>query len=250
MTNMIKTTINGRWDLLLPEHRHDRPSWPWWEATRLAAMHHFIKPGDVVYDIGAEEGDFPALYASWGAKVVLFEPNPKVWPNIRAIFEANNLEPYGYHVGFAGDRDYWPSDQMQPGAVVDMTRPYSKPQRFKDWPECAYGEIIGDHGFMNLSERPDIITTKIDSFSNDKKPNIITIDTEGSELNVLEGAKETLVKYRPIVFVSVHAEFMKDMYDTSPSMIDHLFEEIGYHKTYLGSDHEDHIMYHPERSYH
>jgi hypothetical protein len=61
------TLINGRWPLLLPDHRAARPSWGWWEATRLAAMHHFIQPGDVVYDVGAEEGDFPCLFSTWGA---------------------------------------------------------------------------------------------------------------------------------------------------------------------------------------
>ena len=108
---MIPTYINDRWVLILPEHRHDRPEWPWWEATRLAAMYHFIGEGDVVYDIGAEEGDFPALFAKWGAQVVLVEPNPLVWPNIKAIFDANELSHMviGSFVGFASDTNAEPT---------------------------------------------------------------------------------------------------------------------------------------------
>jgi hypothetical protein len=89
---MQSTIINGRWQLMLPEHRAARPEWPVWEKERLAAMHDTIKPGDLVFDCGAEEGDFPALWASWGADVVMIEPNPRVWPNIRAIFHENELE--------------------------------------------------------------------------------------------------------------------------------------------------------------
>jgi hypothetical protein len=134
---MIPTAINGRddWTLLLPEHRHFRREWPWFEAGRLHAMRHFIGDGDVVFDIGAEEGDFPALWATWGAEVVLVEPNDRVWPNIRAIFEANDL---GHRVlatfsGFAGPE---PRDLPEQSWLhVD------------GWPNSAYGAVIGDHGF-------------------------------------------------------------------------------------------------------
>lgn len=239
MTKMIPTKINGRWELLLPEHRHDRPQWPWWEATRLAAMHHFIKPGMNVYDIGAEEGDFPALYAKWIGKngtIALWEPNPKVWPNIRAIFEANDLDNHIYFVGFAGDKNNL------------------LPKKFKfegkDWPDCAYGEIIGDHGFMNLSERSDIPTMKIDETSEFYPPDIITIDTEGSELRVLHGAEETLKQYRPIVFVSIHPDFMREMYGDDEFALHQFMKNLGYHETFLTEDHEEHWLFHPERSFH
>lgn len=240
MTKMIPTKINGRWTLKLPEHRHDRPQWPWWEATRLAAMHHFISKMwftgkiPVVFDIGAEEGDFPALYAQWGAKVVMVEPNPKVWPNIKAIFEANTLKPLATVQALASNEKV------------------NDPTWQEDWPTCAYGEVIGDHGFINLAEAGDTPQVRVDDITQDIiTPDVITIDTEGSELRVLEGAWETLSEHRPIVFVSVHEQFMKDMYPgDTPQALDDYMETLSYHKTYLGSDHEDHIMYHPDRSFH
>lgn len=196
-------------------------------------MNHFIKKGDIVFDIGAEEGDFPALFALWGARPVLFEPNPKVWPNIKAIFEANELRIASAFVGFAGDE------------TNDLGWKYDHSQ---DWPECANGKVIGDHGFMNLLERPDVPSIRIDDFP--FIPDVITIDTEGSELRVLRGAEKTLDADRPIVFVSVHREFMKDMYPgDTPEKLVRFMEELGYHKVYLGSDHEDHLLFHPERSY-
>lgn len=237
---MKEVLINGRWPLKLPDHRADRPQWPWWEATRLAAMNHFIKPGMRVYDIGSEEGDFPALIAKWiGPKgtIHLFEPNPKVWPNIRAIFEANNLDNQVYFVGFAGDKTTIKPQQPDWEKAGDP------------WPECAYGEVIGDHGFMNLSERPDIPTIKIDDGAI-PPVHVITIDTEGSELRVLTGAAKTLQESQPIVFVSIHPEFMKDMYGDTKEDLLAFMASLGYNDTFLSADHEEHWLFHPERSFH
>lgn len=232
---MRETLINGRWPLLLPEHRAARPEWPWWEATRIAAMAHHLGPGDVVYDIGAEEGDMPALWASWGCEVVLFEPNPRVWPNIRAIWEANGLEwPLGCFVGFAaaeagGD---WPTEWLGRG----------------QWPSCADGELIGDHGFLNLAERPDVPRVTIDmAVTQHGAPTAITMDVEGAELEVLTGARETLETHRPKVWVSIHPEFMADMYgiDGGVDVIRGFMAASGYREQFLSIDHEHHWMFLP-----
>ena len=39
-------------------------------------------------------------------------------------------------------------------------------------------------------------------------PDVIKIDVEGSELNVLQGAKNILTQYKPIIFLSVHPEHL------------------------------------------
>lgn len=231
---MRQVHINGRWPLILPPHRAARPEWPWWEAARLAAMAHHIGPGDVVYDIGSEEGDLPALWAKWGAKVVLVEPNERVWPNIRAVWEANELgPPAGWFVGFAA-------------SGYDHIEPLNDPDDL--WPKCAYGEVIGDHGFLNLCERPDVARTTIDQLvaNNYPVPTAITIDVEGAELEVLRGAATVLAEHRPKVWVSVHPEFMDDMYDQTPAQLMRSMHTAGYEGTFLATDHEEHWMFLPQ----
>lgn len=241
---MIPTRINGRWELLLPEHRAVRPQWDiangGWERERLDAMYSVIKPGDVVFDIGSEEGDFPALFASWGANVVMFEPNPLVFPNIRAIWEANNLpRPLGVFAGFACNQT-----NLQPYELEPIFQ-----QTDRDgWPACAYGAVIGDHGFRNVSERfHDTPQIRIDDYCPlaGVYPAVLTLDVEGAELEVLKGAEQALRVTRPTVFVSIHPDFIRDMYGNNDADVHAFMTDCGYKGEHLATDHEQHWKYTP-----
>lgn len=256
MVEMLETWVNDRWPLLLPKHRHDRPEWPWWEAGRLASMwHHLGRPVDpttmtveeyarreVVYDIGSEEGDFPALFSSWGCDVVLFEPNDRVWPNINAIWAANELRPPLLMVpGFASAEPnlpdgklvvHWPSAEDVAKMPADET-------------------IISDHGFCNLSERPDIQAIPIDFIVAEglaPPPTAITIDVEGAEWLVLVGAKNVMKEHRPKIWVSVHQQFAREMYGDTDVLrsISLMMQERDYDRgTFIAYDHEAHWLWLP-----
>lgn len=239
---MVDTLICERWTLKLPKYRAERGEtwsvpggwWPYWERPRLDSMFYNLHRGDVIYDIGAEEGDWPALWALWGCDVFMAEPNPRVWPNIRAIFNANELAEHnlGSFVGFAAE---------------NTTDEYPLMQRAGQWPDCAYGELIGDHGFSNLWERPDIPRITIDRISEElgRPPTAITMDTEGSEFEVLKGAERTLVEDRPLVWVSIHPWMLFDNYH---HMVDDLVNWMaarGYAREHLASEHEFHTLFYP-----
>ena len=99
MTKMIQCKLNGEHEIILPEHRANREEWyskSGWEKKRLEHMKKNIKKGDVVMYVGAEEGDMCGIVATWGAELIMFEPNNKVLPNIKAIWEANKLPAKKY----------------------------------------------------------------------------------------------------------------------------------------------------------
>lgn len=243
---MVPTLLNRRWTLLLPEHRADRgvypkgtphegePVWDHWESERLAHLHQTIRPGDLVVDVGTEEGDLSALMAQFGAKVFLAEPNPKVWPNIRAIFEANGLSHFGAWPGFLGDSE---NERFVDLGQFDYLAEH--------WPECAFGPIIGDHGFaqLNQNENPElpIPASTIDALF--LTPDIITMDVEGSELRVLKGAERTLRKHHPTVYVSVHPDFMRDEYGDDPAELADFLDSLGYSCELLADVHELHYVW-------
>jgi len=230
--------INGRWTLELPPHRAARPQWlienGGWETERLAAMHDVITAGMTVFDIGAEEGDFPALCASWGAQVVMFEPNPLVWPNIKLIWDANGLTPRGWFVGFASSKT-----DRHPQCEEPI---FSEPDA-DGWPACAYGRVIGNHGFRNVSERShDTPQITIDDYieSTGIAPDMLTLDVEGAELEVLRGAAKTLLARKIPVFVSIHPTFMVAMHGYNDGVLHDFMTSIGYHGEHLATDHEEH----------
>lgn len=221
---MLLTKINNKWDLLLPEHRAQRPNWKFWEYERNHAMYCAIRPGDVIVDVGAEEGDLSALYAKWAGptgEIHLIEPSPKMWPWIRQTFEANDLEIGKVFVGFAGKENI--KGEVQ---ITDI-------------------ETIPDPGFAHINENDGTIPQiKLDDFI--QTCDVITMDVEGGEYDVLLGAKRLLTEEKPIVFVSVHPEFLRERYNMTPDDLHVLMtHHYGYEGTYLGYDHEYHWLYKP-----
>lgn len=254
----VEVMVSDRWPLKMAPHRAERPEWTtpphYWEHRRLQRMHDTIEPPveswewrrgprtppparrrPVVWDIGAEEGDMPALYASWGADVVLVEPNPMVWPCIRYHWEANDLpDPVGGYVGLVGSHT---SDMHAVAQSVGRA-----------WPPSAYGDMTPAHGFHHLREHAEVdaVTTLDDMLDLFPAPDIITADIEGGEGHMLAGAGRMLAEVRPVWFISVHSFELRELYGHNPSEHVHdLMAEFGYTAELLEDRHEGHFLYTP-----
>jgi FkbM family methyltransferase len=224
--------LNEKYELNLPDYRIKQ--WEYlWEKERLDALRSRISEGTVVYDIGAEEGDISALMATWGARVVCVEPSPFYWPRIKRCFDMNNVTIAGYYVGFASDV----TDEK--GKLNKRNRNLGEP-----WPRASFW--VEREGFRHLAQETDItpqvtIDELVERLS--LTPGILNIDCEGSELKVLQGAKESLSNHRPKVFVSIHPLILKEWYEAEEKDVHKFMEDIGYKKTILGVDHEIHAYY-------
>jgi len=91
-----EVNFNDKWPIKMLDHMamQQVSQWKFWEKERLSAMYAAIRPDDVVLDIGACHGEMSVLFALWGARVILVEPAPHFWPEIKAHFDENNLLPY------------------------------------------------------------------------------------------------------------------------------------------------------------
>ena len=67
-----------------PLYRVLRPRVAARRARMRAISGEFVSPGSLVFDVGANRGEYSALYLALGARVVAIEPNPELIPSLRA----------------------------------------------------------------------------------------------------------------------------------------------------------------------
>lgn len=213
MTSFVTGRINDRWELELPDFRVEfHAVRPLWEAGRLADCDLRMQPNMRVFDVGAEHGDFTALYRSWvGPSVIPVEAAPRYWPCIRATYEANGFgHPPAAFCGFASSR----TTSLE---VVTS-----------GWPPEVEGEVVADPGFKHLAQdaAPEITLDHLASFTG--SPDAVVIDVEGAEYRVLEGSRRILQERHVVVWVSVHEPTMLAWYGRTLDDLHRLMGEFGY----------------------
>ena len=226
--------LGGLQPIRLPRARHERAQRPWWEAGRLCATRSLINEGDVVVEVGAEQGDFATLYALWGARVICVEPNDLAWPAVRLTMEANGVMPIACFNGFCAD-DYNPDN---PGLV-----------NFGSWPSATGYDYDPATGFRSIAESPELPSICLDQLAAMTEiPKVVCVDVEGAEAVVLRGAEHLLRNSRPCVIVSRHPdEWMGQYGDTWNGLLSWMLG-FGYDAEVITSDpHETHVLFsHPE----
>jgi FkbM family methyltransferase len=138
-------------------------------------LRNLIRPGDIVYDIGANIGLHSIFMHGLGARVFAFEPNAKLIPNLRHTFKA------------------LPACQVFHLALSD---------------ECGTATLFvpKDHDMASLgnwredAERLECSMTTLDSLDL-PNPDLIKCDVEGAELRVFRGGEKMLSdrEHAPII---------------------------------------------------
>src|SRR5262249_39614693 len=149
-----------------------------------------VPKGAAAYDIGGWHGFYTGVMAARGAKEVhVFEPLPD---NVRRINALKNLNPdFKIHVHpFAlGDRD----------GVAELVL----------MPDTSMAKLA-ESDFQKESLTPNRIVVrmaKIDTLVSAAEiapPALIKIDVEGAEAKVLNGARNVVTRFKPVIFVEAH----------------------------------------------
>jgi FkbM family methyltransferase len=171
---------------LLVDPRFDAKSWlgelePELQE-RLSAL---VRPGSVVWDVGAHRGFFTLLLARLvgeGGRVVAFEPDEQSLVSLRAAIERNDAD----------------NVTVRPVAVWSSTGRVSFERR-ADTEGGAHGAVLEERGSVTVEA-----TTLDDEASGGPAPDLVKIDVEGGEEHVLRGAKALLAGRKPIVICEVH----------------------------------------------
>jgi FkbM family methyltransferase len=205
--------------------------WSYWEKERIASMQKHIKPGEVLWEIGTEQGWMAALFSKYVTdQLVLVEPTAEFWPGIKAIFQKNKLkDPIVSFCGFADDTSQtW--------------------EQSFGWPvEVHSGKVIEKRKYRNLFDKDDlrdIPAIQLDKIS--ANCDAISIDVEGAELHVLRGATHLLSAHRPKVWVSVHPDMMERDYGHTKADLLFFMDAQDYDAELLAVDHEHHYAFFPK----
>ena len=157
-----------------------------WAESELELLGLFIKPGEVVVDVGANIGTHTVYFAqraSATGQVYAFEPQRIVFQSLCANLALNGL----YNV-----RAFHAAASREPGAIAV--------------PPIAYGEP-GNQGGVALAAgaKPAANAERVPVMTLDglglERCRLIKIDVEGMELDVLEGGRALIQSARPIVYL-------------------------------------------------
>jgi FkbM family methyltransferase len=148
--------------------------------TELSELRCHIRPGDVVCDIGANKGSFLYWLARWSnpGRVIAFEPQPELAEGLSRLCSKFSLK----------------NVTVERSAVYSATeqREFFIPEGHQ--PAASLLKPIGPSKAISTA------TISLDEyFSEMERVSAIKIDVEGSELDVLHGARHTLARCMPLL---------------------------------------------------
>jgi FkbM family methyltransferase len=158
----------------------------------IAAM---VRPGDVCIDIGAQKGFITLqLAATVGpeGQVMAFEPDPRAMEALSSNVRRNGFEQVKLFAAALGDRD---------GACeFVLSRQLGWSSRFPN--ETAKAAAASTTSVC--ARRLDNVLAEMGVSPETHPLSFMKIDAEGSEPLILQGARETIRRFRPTIHIEVN----------------------------------------------
>lgn len=189
-----------------------------------AAMLGSIRTGDVVWDVGANVGLYSNKFsdiAGASGRVFAYEPSPA---NLRRLKEAiavcGNVTVLPFALGERDDVVHFEQGNDSLGAtsrIVDKSVKASNP----------------------LVEIRVVSGDQVISSGQAASPNVVKIDTEGYELDVLRGLRQTLLgRDLRVLCIEMHFGLLKERgLPNAPSEIEELLLSSGFALAWLDASH-------------
>lgn len=200
---MIRQTKEGWWIVDGDTHLGK-----WVEETGTLCHDQFacdyIKPfldcGMSILDIGANIGTMTRFFLNQGAKVIAFEPQ---------------YEPYKCLKLNCPEADCWHYGLSDEDAVYIIRESKN------------IGASYLEYSSETRSAQLEASAVSLDSILPNYVVNFIKIDVEGFECKVLRGAKETICKYKPIIYCEVNKSALQRQGATKEELLG-LLNDWGY----------------------
>ena len=165
--------------------------------------------GRVVFDVGAFQGHLSMFFASRGARVVSYEPNPssreRLCENLRLNeFQAVEVRPCA--VGASAGTVALTIDPLMPGAS-----------------SAAFGDAMVDVPGAQVIDVPVVVLDDDIATHGLPLPDLIKIDVEGFELAALRGLTRTLARVRPELYLEMHGVTLDEKRERVHALVEFLF---------------------------
>ena len=159
-----------------------------WNPQEYSAFRAVVRPGAVVFDIGANVGAYTLVFASWvgpAGRVFAFEPAPDARAGLRAHVHLNRID-----------------DRVE----ISDAAMSSTVGRAAFGVHPSGGASSLQIGSVDRARVIEVPAETIDHFCSSRqlRPDVIKIDVEGAELDVLRGGRDTLARPGIEVFVEFH----------------------------------------------
>jgi FkbM family methyltransferase len=151
-----------------------------------------LLPGDaIIFDVGASIGYTTALLAMLApaARIFSFEPSPIAWPHLNQTITLNNLS------------HRCQAFQLALGAREGLLPFFDNPRSTSVSHLAVNGDTLGADGPHVCVSTVDALVTHLAL----KRLDLLKIDVEGFELDVLDGAMNSLGRFRPKVFLEFNS---------------------------------------------
>ena len=165
-----------------------------YELELQQAVDELVKPGWVVYDVGANIGYISLMLARQvgeTGQVFSFEALPANVQRLRQNIGLNRLQE---------------RVQVVSAAVVDRAASV----RFLVHPSTSMGKVVGSAGRDKIQEYQqeiEVTGLTLDGFvfdDNHPAPQVIKMDIEGGEVLAIQGMQRILAELRPLMLIELH----------------------------------------------
>ena len=161
----------------------------------------FIKSGTDSIDVGVYRGVYSYEMSKYSEKVHSFEPNPIIFKYINKNLKKfiKNIHLYNFALS---------NQNKTINLKIPIRNSNSNKEIFEEYYEMGKATIHNENNFENY-ENFEIQTKKIDELNFDNKISFIKIDVEGHELEVIEGAINTIKRDKPVLLVEIEKQYTK-----------------------------------------
>ncbi|MDO5059477.1 MAG: FkbM family methyltransferase [Neisseria sp.] len=175
-----------------------------WSDVEVALFQILLNADANVVEVGSNIGlhAVPLAKAVPQGKLICFEPQRVIFQQLCCNLALNNItNAYAYQAGVGGEN----------GIIRIESGDYSE--------EWNYGCFSLDKGFSTEQafqgriRHEEVEVVALDSFKPVQQLNrldLLKIDAEGYDIPVLQGARETIARFRPAIFIEIQTETFAD----------------------------------------